>query len=85
MKLSSWDTITFPLLKQGKKYDTKGKTYIVVVEMWDEEVQVEILEPKDNVLKFNLDEDIKWDVEICVKEVEGEDVRTIYEEYFTIK
>lgn len=82
--LSQWDTIRFPLIKKGKKHDTTGKTYIVVVELGGEEVQVEILEPKDSVLKFNLDEDIKGECEICVKEVDGDDVNTIYEDYFTI-
>ena len=83
--LKSWDTIKFSLLKNTKPYDVTNKIFIVVVELWGEEVQVEIIEPKDNELKFNLDEDIVWDVEICVKEVEGEDSNTIYEEYFTIK
>ena len=85
MTIPKWDTIKFSLLKNKKPYDVTNKIFIVVVELWGEEVQVEIIEPEKNELKFNLDEDIVGDVEICVKEVEGEDSNTIYEEYFTIK
>lgn len=83
--MNSWDTIKFSLEKKGQKHDTKGKAYIVVVEMWGEEVQVEIIEPKDNILKFTLDDDIKGECEICIKEIEWEDSMTIFEDYFTIK
>ena len=85
MKLSPWETIKFALEKKWKKHDTKWKQYVVVVELWDEEVQVEIIEPKDNILKFNLDDDIKWECEICIKEIDWEDSMTIFENCFTIK
>ena len=79
--LNKGDTQTFELRKEWKPYDIKGKTYIIVVEQEDEEVQIEILWPEEHKnklpLKMTLDEDIEGDVEICIKEVDGEDVRTI--------
>jgi len=83
--LNKGDTQTFELIKEWKPYEVKGKTFIIVVEQ-EEEKQVEIISPKDNKpLKMTIDDDIEGECEICIKEVDGEDTRTIYEEYFIIK
>jgi len=87
--LHTSDTNIFQLKKDGKPYNLTGKVFIVKVEQYWEDRQIEIMEdiqnPTTGEIKFQIDDDIKWDCEICIKEFDGEEQRTVFEDTFKIK